>query len=232
VGLAVCVGMLVDLAEADDEGAEELQDEFEALSDALRRNGLAEHREPASAEWEPLSFDMFGYSGLHYLRRIAAHLDAGRPLPEPGDTDSSEDALLQGYYDRADRGSGRGLLGRFRRQESTWVDSGPFDHLINHSDAEGYYVPQRFDRVIHASKVPGELVGSSYRLRDELLVLRDALEIPSGLDPEADDLWKAADTQGEGDLTWQRYGVESFTCVRLLAAADASIERGAAIVFA
>src|SRR5438874_9337394 len=39
----------------------ELLDEFWAAYD-----------EPEHATWEPLSFDVYGYSGLHYLRRIAA----------------------------------------------------------------------------------------------------------------------------------------------------------------
>jgi hypothetical protein len=54
---------------------------------------------------------------------------------------------------------------------------------------------------------------------------------PFGIDPESEELWQASDQQGEG-AGWRRYGVESFTCVRLLAAARESLKRGAAVVFA
>ena len=230
MGLTVSVGLPVDLE--DEELAEELQGEFDELNEALRRNGLAEHREPAAVGWEPLSLDMIGYSGLHYLRRIAAHLDANGELPPPGGDDSAEDPVIQAYYERLDAGTGGGLLGRLRRRgPAPAAPAGRFDHLINHSDSEGYYVPQRFDRVLRDERVAGELVGSSHALRAELETLRDALAIPE-LDPEGDELALAVESQGEGESVWQRYGIESFTCARLLAAAETSVERGAAIVFA
>lgn len=107
-----------------------------------------------------------------------------------------------------------------------------FDHLLLHSDSEGYYVPIEFDGVLIAKndELAGGMVGSSQRLLAECLRLRDVLGIPEEIDPEADLLWEAADAQGEG-AGWLRYGVESFTCVRLLHAARRSIEQRAAIVF-
>jgi hypothetical protein len=230
VGLAITVGILIDL-EDDPEGADHFHESFEEVNRALRKAGLEEHHEPEAADWVPVSLEMYGYSGLHYLRRVAAHLWADHALPPPGTEDTvDDDPELKKYY-ATDGGLRTGLLGRFRG-EGAREGAPRFDHLIVHSDAEGFYIPQQFGEVIRAGDVVGEYVGSSHSLRDELIVLTEALGLPPGLDPESDDLWDASESQGEGDERWQQYGVESFTCVRLLHAANASIEHGAAIVFA
>ena len=41
---------------------------------------------------------MYGYSGLHYLRRIAAYLWADKPIPSPGKDNPEKDPLLEKYY--------------------------------------------------------------------------------------------------------------------------------------
>jgi hypothetical protein len=189
----------------------------------LAENGLPTYTEPAEASWEPLSFDMYGYSGLHYLRRIAAHLAAGRGLPPPGDDDASSDPVQEAYYDAV---TGKPRL--FRRGSKFDLR---FDHLLVHSDAEGFYVPVEFEDVLFSDDVPGAMLGSSHGLARECEELRSALDIPSDVGPESEELWRASEEQGEGE-GWRRYGVESFTCVRLLAAARESLNRGAAVVFA
>ena len=100
-----------------------------------------------------------------------------------------------------------------------------------HSDAEGFYVPVEFDDVLFSDDVPGTMLGSSQGLVRECEELARSLDIPPGLDPESDELWQASEEQGTGE-GWRQYGVESFTCVRLLAAARESVQRGAAVVFA
>jgi hypothetical protein len=222
MGLAVEVGILVDVAESDPDSLESFREDFEAANAALAEEGLPTHEEPESASWEPLSFDMYGYSGLHYLRRIAAHLAAGNELPSPGTDEASSDPMLEAYYDAVTKG-----WRPFRR--SSRIDR-RFDHLLVHSDAEGFYVPVEFEDVIFTDDVPGAMIGSSHALARELDALSRALGVPGDVDPESDDLWEASEEQGEGD-GWKRYGVESFTCVRLLAAARASVDRGAAVVF-
>jgi hypothetical protein len=230
MGLAITVGILVDLAENDAEGADHVRESFNAVNRALRQAGLDEHREPEAADWAPVSLDMYGYSGLHYLRRVAAHLWAGKDLPPPGTEETiDDDPELRRYYE-TDGGRRTGLLGRVGRRGAR-DDVRRFDHLVVHSDAEGFYIPQPFADVIRAVDTPGEYVGSSYSLKDELLILADALRLPPGLDPESEELWDASESQGEGAEGWERYGVESFTCIRLLHAANASIDRGAAIAF-
>ncbi|MFL5242013.1 MAG: hypothetical protein ACJ8FY_07885 [Gemmataceae bacterium] len=106
---------------------------------------------------------------------------------------------------------------------------------MQHSDAEGYYLPQDFPKVLFPPEdleIPGGMVGSSVRLHDECKRLANWLQLPLDLDPEAEEVWEAAfDKQGEEDEVWHRYGIESFVCLRLYAASKHSMEHGAAIVF-
>jgi hypothetical protein len=55
--------------------------------------------------------------------------------------------------------------------------------------------------------------------------------LPDDIGEESEELWSAVKSQGQGDIQWKRYGIESFSCVRLKTAAQQSIETGAAIVF-
>jgi hypothetical protein len=228
VGLDVSVGVIADLRTNDPEGAEHFATYFSAINVALAEAGLPKHVEPTDCEcW---SAQMFGYSGLHYLRRIAAHMDAGQPLPPPGDEASSDDPLLAAYFDDV---SGRrpGLLQRITQRSPRF--SRTFDHLLVHSDAEGFYLPQDFPNVLFADDeaVPGGMLGSVPRLLSELERLAAALAIPDDLHVQSEALWEAADSQGEGDKTWQRYGIESFSCVVLREACRRSLASGAAVVF-
>ncbi|HLX70643.1 MAG TPA: hypothetical protein VKV04_13535 [Verrucomicrobiae bacterium] len=220
MGLSIEVGLVADLLVNDEEGAEEIQQQFAELSRYLTSIGLQPHVDPPDVEvW---SGDMFGYSGLHYLRRLAAHLHYTQKLPEPGDDDSADDPVLQRYYnDYNDAPAGKAF--------------GAYDHLIVHSDAEGYYLPQDFECVI----IPGDscpvvdMVGSSQRLRAECEKIAAALQLPLDLDPEDERLIEAAESQGEGGgaTAWERYGIESYSCLQLHRAACHSISTRAAIVF-
>jgi len=223
MGLAVFVGMLVDAAESDPELFDSMREDLANANAVLAEHGLPTYDEPETAAWEPLSFDMYGYSGLHYLRRIAAHLAAGRTLPSPGDDDASDDPVQEAYYDA--------VVGKRRLFRKSPRFDRRFDHLLVHSDAEGFYVPVEFGEVLFSDDVPGAMLGSSHALRRECEELAQALGVPADLDPESEELWNASEEQGAGD-GWRRYGVESFTCVRLLAAARESVQRGAAVVFA
>ena len=216
MGLDIEVGMLADMAENDEEGREYIETQFAQINTFLATCDLPAHNEPEKVP-DVLSYGMWGYSGIHYLRRIAAHIAETGILPGPGDDDSADDPILEKYY--ADQGSNPT---RFR-------------HLILHSDAEGYYLPIRFDEVLfppEESDIDGDgMIGSSYQLLAECEELAKLLSIPTDIDPESDEVWDAADAQAENDITWKKYGVESFVCLRLLHAAKYSIETGAAVVF-
>jgi hypothetical protein len=204
--------------------------QIEAINRALKQNGLPAHREPPLPSGSGWSGDMFGYSGLHYLRRLAAHLDRGLPLPPPGDDSAPEDPILAQYHQTAERPQ-PGLLGRLFAPKSPFRRQ--YDHLLIHGDAEGYYLPIDFPTVLFVddAEVAGGMIGSSVRLLQECRQLATAIGLPHDLDPEADELWEAADAQGEAQSGWQRYGVEAFTCCRLMKAAEVSVNLKAMIVF-
>ena len=187
---------------------------YEPLSKALVEAGLPAHTEPDSKEEDAFfSCQMLGYSGLHYLRRIAAYIGLGEEVPGPGGDDPANDSVLEEYYDHLAPG---------------------FAHLVMHSDAEGFYVPLDFEDVIYPSEalgVAGEIVGSSVRLLSECKRLAAWLELPLDLDPESEEVWDAAISPNVDGPKWKQYGKESFACIRLIKAAEVSIDSGAAIVF-
>jgi hypothetical protein len=229
MGLALEVGYLADLLQNDAEGAAWFRKILERLQPYLTSIGLSQHHEPEQCD--VFSCDMYGCSGLHYLRRIAAHLDLSGKLPPPGDKDASKDPVLQKYYQLGES-KPSGFLKRLFQRPATQKRT--FDHLIFHSDAEGYYLPQDFPAVLFppaSIEIPGGMIGSSIRLLDECTRLAKALGLSLDLDPEAEEVWNACESQGTCATQWQHYGIESFTCLRLHAAAQHSIKTGAAIVF-
>jgi hypothetical protein len=232
VGLSLQVGLLADLAEGRPDNVDALAGDFDALNRALAAAGAPTYVEPRQLA-RPLrwSADMFGYSGLHYLRRVAAHLDLRGTLPAPGDENAANDPVLLEYYEAA----GVARPGLLRRIFGTrrWQRPRTFDHLILHSDAEGFYAPVDFPHVIFSSganKLVGDMLGSAVRLREECTRLATALGVPPGLDSEDDQLWSAARAQGTGE-GWQRYGIEAFSCVRLLEGASCALAARAALAF-
>jgi hypothetical protein len=229
MGLALEVGILADLRENDSEGYEHYLKQFDALNKYLEEVGLATHHEPENCEvW---SCEMYGYSGLHYLRRIAAHFDLTGNLPLPGNKDSSKDVTLQKYYQKAESKS-PGFFARLLPTLPKYQFG--FNHLILHSDAEGFYLPIEFKEVLYPDSelgIAGGMIGSTIKLLRECERLAKVLEIPSNVDEKSEELWEAADAQGESSIKWQKYGVESFTCVHLIKACKKSIETGAAIIF-
>jgi hypothetical protein len=78
MGLDLEVGILADFKEADAEGFAYFKEQFGILNQFLSDAGLGTHVEPEELD-EVFSCRMYGYSGLHYLRRIAAHLALGGP---------------------------------------------------------------------------------------------------------------------------------------------------------
>lgn len=233
MGLGLEVGILADLKIHDPEGFELFQEQFDYLNQLLQDRDLPLHNEPTSlsAEQHVWSCDMWGYSGLHNLRRIAAHLAFGESLPPPltQNERASQDPMIEKYYKMAFKPtSHRKWTRNFGHPKELNLQ---FRHLLLHSDAEGFYLPLDFEEIIQDSEVFGGTVGSSHQLLHECKVIAEKLELPLDMDHEAEELWDAASEPGRGEEKWQQYGVESFTCLRLIRACEVSIQQGAAIAF-
>ncbi len=216
MGLGVEVGIMADLLENDDESFEHYEEQFAAMNELLAERDLPQHNEPSQVD-EVVSYDMWGYSGLQYLRRFAAHIADGGKVPSPGDEQASVDPILQKYFQANEPIKCR------------------FQHLLQHSDIDGYYLPIDFKEVIFLpedSEITGGMLGSSIQLLEECKDLAKELKLPEDIDPDGDEIWEAAEKQSPDDeVFWKRYGVESFTCVRLMNAARVSVETNAAIIF-
>lgn len=232
MGLEIVVGYLADLQDDEVDARRDFLEDVAAVRGTLRDAELGDWNEPIDADGESSAFDMDGYAGLHYLRRIAAHLAAGDAIPAPGTADAPQDPVLLAAYQRGPRHQLVIDEGPPDEHGGAADAAGAFDHLIHHNDAEGLYVPLDFSPVLIDPRLVGVAVGSSYRLREDCQALAARLGIPDGMDADDDALWEAPDRQGEAGVpTWQRYGVESYACVQLLQAAQDSIDTGAAAVF-
>jgi hypothetical protein len=204
MGLGLEVGILADLSEMDEEGYAYYKKQFEIVSQVLLNSAQANHVEPEEVEGI-VTYDMAGYSRLHCLRRVGAYLALGRSFPLPGNLDASKDPVLTEYHQRFENG-----------------DNLRFQHLITHSDAEGFYVPVDFERVIDAQsmRLDGGWLGSTQRLQAECQEIEALLNAAY---PPIKKSW------------WSRepapYGPERFAIHQLLQACEASLRMKAAIVF-
>lgn len=218
MGLDMVVGILAD-GDSDNNSAGEYADaihaDFTLIRELLGQAGAGPWDEPELDERDVLWFDMWGYSTLHTLRRLAVHLAENTRLPEPlMGRKATDDPLLEtAYTDPPDD------------------LAGPFTHLIHHSDCEGYYVPVDFPQVIVDDGLAGAFLGSSVRLLAEARAIAAALGLPEDLDPESDKVLEAAAAETPADAGWQRYGTESYVCLQLINAAKHSLKTGAAIAF-
>ncbi|MEQ1672373.1 MAG: hypothetical protein ABL893_16090 [Hyphomicrobium sp.] len=203
MGLSLEVGILPDLAEADEEGYQYYKEQFQLANKALSDAGAPKHIEPEEVEGI-FNCDMAGYSPLHSLRRLGAYIALERPAPSPGTLDAYKDPLFEEYHQR------------FLSSECL-----KFQHLIMHSDAEGFYIPVEFERVINAEELllAGGYLGSTQRLRAECLELEALLQ---EIDPPVKKGWF-----GRAQFQYDR---ERFAVHQLLEACEASIRMRAAIV--
>lgn len=214
MGLAVEIGMLADLNEHDEEGAQWLRNSLANVNAVLAEHGFPPHKEPeelASTDDRSI-ISSFPYSFLHHLRRTYARCKQNPHsaiAPCGPDEDPASDPAID--------------------EESNMFES----HLLCHSDCEWFYLPIRFDDVLvdetDADRIPGGLLGSSYKLREELQAMAPCLgiQLQSGdlTDSEANNI--RARVQAETGL-WIECGV----WLTLYETARLSIKHNTAICFA
>jgi len=213
MSLAVEVGTLADLIENDEEGAEWFRESISQVNEVLREQGLQEHLEPENLPRIQFrcSIGSYPYSFLHHLRRFYAHCVADpswSPQPTPPGENPADDPVVD--------------------SETNMMSS----HLLCHSDCEGFYLPIDFKDVIIDEKskdrVVGGLLGSSYRLKEELTMIAPKLGIRLEnrklSDSEVDRLNKAIDAEA---TLW----IEKTVWLSLYEAACFSIEHRTAVCF-
>ncbi len=216
MGLAINVGYLANLERNDAEGAESFKQDLEKLNAVLLKNKLQPHQEPQLSKPIPTrnACMSFPYSTIHYLRRVYAHVYYQREyedaewIAEPlkDREDPTKDDVLDDVYDY--------LLG--------------INHLLNHSDAEGYYVPQDFEEVILDNSIPGGMIGSSQQLLNELIEVAPALKIKlNGNNLSDDEAKRINDLAGSSQGLFREYTA----WLALFEAARLSIEHKTLIVF-
>lgn len=240
MGLVLVVGVMHE-DYTDEEGAEWLREDFDHLNTLLRAAGLPEHQEPRDLDGrEPLEFEMYGYSGLHYLRRYASLLWAGEtPTPVPQGADHTHGSRVDAYWQELSAAYGKAAEADRWPLVHQSSDGRPnFDHLLFHPDHSGFYLPVDFKPVVIAPDPDDDqdqiYACSSVALGRECVRLAESLGLSLDMDPESEKLWFAPENVGNlppDAPRWQRFGIESFTCSRLYHACRASVETGAALAF-
>jgi len=238
MGLTIVVGFLAREARDNVEEVEVFKEDYHALNAVLAEAGMPPHHEPLDiSECDSFEAQMLGYSGLHAIRRLAAYYVCEGRLPPPGSFDRSvEDPVTELLYQQ--------LQQNLVPQRDNFLPSllsgeqvaSTFQHLMLHSDCEGFYLPTDFEHVIFDNAEPqregiGGMIGSAPRLLKECLVLAQLINLPLDLDIESEEMWEAADDPPlEGEL-WQIYGIEAFGIARLIRACEAAIKHKAVLTF-
>lgn len=213
MGLAVETGLLAELISQDPESAEGLRKTFAKINKVLAENDLPPHNEPEELPALESRAGILGYpySYLHHLRRAYAHT-ADDPdwvaTPTPSGEDPSEDPVVE--------------------EEMDMLSS----HLLCHSDCEGFYLPIDFEELIidrgKRNRIPGGLLGSSYRLMEELVEVAPKLGIKLKKGKLSDAEAARVNKEARSDKgLW----IEKTVWISLFEAARLSIEHKTAIYF-
>jgi hypothetical protein len=208
MGLAIAVGnpcIGSDGTVYDSEGVADFRRQFAVLRDALAAEGITGWSEPDLPP--PPQGTSFPYGWLHYLRRAYALVWDKQEVTPVRNRDDLERAA--------------GIV-----EDATMMLS---SHLLCHSDAQGYYVPVRFDDPVFLSDdLPGGgMVGSSYALLDELMRVAPAI----GITPAEDGTIADEESIRSADRTGAPFAIEQTVWLALYDACRASIRYGSAIVF-
>ncbi len=217
--MSVCVQVAytAQMKVTDPDGFKRSKKRFAALEKAAE--GVTGYKEPVDGEywWAQL----LPSNGVAYLQRAAWYLWTNRKLPAPGTDDF--DSIAGDLDDMAERLVDK--LGISNKKGQS------FDHLCFHRVSEGYWLPVDFESVLIVSNEFDGCLGSSVRMLKELEWLADALDLDLTMNHDDKKVWAARDNPGKGKAKWQKYGIESFNCLRMYRACQKSIELGAAITF-
>jgi hypothetical protein len=232
-------GLALAVAEGDEDVRRAYVEKFAVLNEFLRGRGHAHHEEPTTLpKGSYFGAQMWGYSGLHSIRRMAAchAIRGGLPPVSPDTMEDSQDPIISSYYSKFAAYERKPAKNWWSRLIAGRPPSPPFAHLMWHSDAEGYYLPRTMDAVLFDLSRDGivafgGMVGSSVHLLQECSTLAKLINLPLDKDPEDEEFFLNVDTPAtEGEL-WRVHGVEAFGLSRLIKACSLSIEHGAAVVF-
>jgi hypothetical protein len=239
MGLGITVGILADLLEHDEEGAEWISEQLYDVNKLLQKEGLQQHVEPTNCEvW---SVDGYGYSGLHALREVAGFFWKGIPISKTnmltGNDRTNSDILFDAAIPQLMGEKSGGFFARILGKKTLNANL-PFLHLVCHSDAEGFYVPVDFPVPITPKVIRDETasiwpLGSVQQLNQELDVLIHTLEIPIGMNSQSDELFDAIESKerSKNDSLWHAQPIASYSALILKEACVASLKTGAAISF-
>lgn len=212
--------------------ARDLREEFSRLGHGLAEFELPPHEEPEALDGGESSYWIAHPSGLHLLRRLALHLWAHDRLPAPGGDEDLEDPLFGDYYDCLVEPEIEAFWERARKNNP----HPDFEHLLVHSDHEGWHIPADMPEVLQPSEeaeVPGELIGSLPRFLDECSRIARVLELPEELNHDDPSLLAAAVGGAEAPRgsspKYLRYGPEAQACATCLAAARRALSVSAGL---
>jgi hypothetical protein len=233
MGLDVHVGILAELHElGEDDGVDHYRDQFQKINSFLAEKKFPTHKEPEIlGDTKPWTASLWGYNGLHELRRVAVHLLEGKGPPPPSTDRATKDELLDLYYKEKRFKAPTPPEMMDRSHPTPWG----FKHLLLHSDCEGYYLPIHFKFVLFppsSLEIAGGMIGSTSVLAFELAALGKALQVPSAK-YDSDEVTDAAETGGIPDdpLPWKRLPIATHSCLVLMEGVMRSWKSKAAIVF-
>lgn len=239
MGLTLGVGWLAE--HAAQERAEDFslaREPYEQLNAVLAEAGMDPHHEPVDIPDHRIwSSDMWGYGGLHAVRRLAAYAVLRGTTPPPTSYENlATDPVTELYYAHLSKWYAASKATGIRALFTTRVIKPRFQHLAWHSDAEGFYIPRDFEDVILDYAQPqrdglGGMVGSTQRLLLECQELAGIISLPLDLDEEDNDLLEAAEAPSAEYSDWRRFGIEAFGIIRLVRGCERSLELNAALVF-
>lgn len=238
MGLTIGVGFLAREARDNAEEVAIFKESFDLLNEVLAEAGMPAHHEPLDIpETEVFDAEMLGYGGLHAVRRLAAYYVCEGRLPAQVRYDQyAEDPVTETLYQEIQKNLEFDNPQPAERLSAHKAAPSLFQHLMLHSDAEGFYLPTDFVHVIFDDAQPqregiGGMVGSAPRLLKECLTLARFINLPLDIDIESEEMWNVVDDPPSQGELWKIYGVEAFGIARLIRGCEAAIQHKAVLGF-